>query len=270
MYPYAASGNGLAGGIVPDWAQEDGKLLANLRDPATRARILAAVTGQVPDTSSEMSAGNPDPACRTDPSTVMVLGFRRPELARYNGWRLDAIARDRGQPWAEAMLDLMVAEENRLTKLTFGMSEQNLAMQLARPWVVIGSDAGGQDPARARGLTHPRAYGTFARVLGKYVREDSVLTLEDAVRRMTSATAARLGLADRGLVRPGFRADVVVFDPATVRDVGTYEQPHQLAVGVAHVLVNGVPVWADGRHTGATPGAVVRGPGWTDGRSARR
>jgi dihydroorotase/N-acyl-D-amino-acid deacylase len=265
MYPYAASGNNLAGGIVPGWAEESGRLLDNLRDPTTRRRIVAEMTGRAPS-SSEDGGGVTDPACLTDPAAIMVLGFRDSTLAKYNGWRLDAIARDRGRPWAEAMLDLLLAEQGRLSKLTFGMSEENLAMQLRRPWVVVGSDAGGQDPARARGLTHPRAYGTFARVLGTYVRRDSVLALEDAVRRMTGATAQSLGLRDRGLLREGMRADVVVFDPAAVADLGTYERPHRLARGVSRVWVNGVAVWRDGAHTGATPGRVVRGAGYEPGR----
>lgn len=258
MYPYAASGNNLAGGIVPEWAEENGKLLDNLRDPAARARMLDEMTGRVPSTSSEAAAGTTDPACLTDPAAIMVLGFRTDALRKYNGWRLDAIARDLGKPWAEAMLDLLLAEEGRLSKLTFGMDEANLAMQLARPWVSIGSDAGGFDPDSARGLTHPRAYGTFTRVLGRYAREDRVLTLEDAVRRMTGLPAQQLGLVDRGVLREGAYADVVVFDPAAVRDVATYERPHQPSVGVWDVLVNGVPVWRDGRHTGATPGRAVR------------
>lgn len=262
MYPYAASGNNLAGGIVPEWAEENGRLLDNIRDPHTRARMVAEMTGAAPSASSEASAGSAGAECLTDPAAIMVLGFRTATLAKYNGWRLDAIARDVGKPWAEAMLDLLLAEGPGLSKLTFGMSEANVAMQLARPWVVIGSDAGGLDPDSAKGLAHPRSYGTFVRVLGKYVREDHVLTLEDAVRRMTSATAQALGLRDRGLLREGMYADVVVFDPATVADVGTYERPHQLARGVSHVFVNGVEVWRDGRHTGATPGRVVRGPGY--------
>ena len=258
MYPYVASGNNLAGGIVPEWAEEDGRLLANLADPATRARMLAEMTGATPTASSE--DGGADPACRADPAAILVTGFRTPALARYNGWRLDAIARELGKPWAEAMLDVIAAEENRLSKLTFGMREENVAMQLARPWVSIGSDAGGQDPDSARGLTHPRAYGTFPRVLGKYARDDGVLSLEDAVRRMTALPAQQLGLRDRGLLREGMHADVVVFDPAAVRDLATYERPHQLAAGVAHVFVNGVAVWRDGRHTGATPGRALRRP----------
>jgi dihydroorotase/N-acyl-D-amino-acid deacylase len=263
MYPYPASGNNLAGGIVPEWAEENGRLLDNIRDPGQRARMVAEMTGRVPSTSSEATAGNSDPACLTDPAAIMVSGFRRPELAKYNGQRLDAIARDLGKPWADAMLDLLLAEDGRLSKYTFGMSEENVARQLRSPWVVIGSDAGGQDPDSARGLTHPRSYGTFARILGKYVRADSVLTLEDAVRRMTWGTAQRLGLTDRGLVQAGMHADLVVFDPAAVGDVATYERPHQLSRGVKATYVNGVAVWRDGRHTGATPGRAVRGPGWT-------
>ena len=258
MYPYPASGNNLAGGIVPEWAEENGRLLENLRDPAARARMLDEMTGRVPSTSSEATAGSTDPACLTDPAAIMVLGFRRPELVKYNGLRLDAIARDLGKPWAEAMLDLLLAEEGRLSKLTFGMSEANVAMQLARPWVMIGSDAGGLDPERARGLAHPRSYGTFPRVLGKYARDERVLTLEAAVHRMTWLTAQRLGLAERGQLRAGMLADVVVFDPATVADRATYDRPHQLAVGVRDVFVNGTAVWRDGRHTGATPGRAVR------------
>jgi N-acyl-D-amino-acid deacylase len=131
-------------------------------------------------------------------------------------------------------------------------------MQLRRPWVVIASDAGGWDPDSATSLTHPRAYGTYPRVLGKYVRQDSLFTLEDGVRKMTSAPATRLRLRDRGMLREGMFADVVVFDAATIIDKATFEQPHQLSIGVKHVFVNGVPVVSDGRHTGATPGRVVR------------
>jgi N-acyl-D-aspartate/D-glutamate deacylase len=253
MYPYPASSNGLAS-CFPDWASENGKLLDNLRDPAMRARIHAAMTDTAP--------GAVD-LCQRAPGAVMAIGFTRPEYAKLNGLRLPEIGQALGRPWADAVIDVTVTEQNRLSKITFSMNEANVAMQLRRPWVMIGSDAGGVDPDSARGLTHPRAYGTFARVLGKYVRDDSLLTLEDGVRKMTSFTAERLGLRDRGLVREGFFADLVVFDPARVADRATYAQPHQLAVGVRDVFVNGVGVWRDGRHTGATPGRAVRGPGWT-------
>jgi dihydroorotase/N-acyl-D-amino-acid deacylase len=257
MYPYPVSGNNL-GSCFPDWAQAEGKIMANLRDSTTRARILR-----------EMVATGPGAAqlCQIDgPEVIVVVGFRRPEYRRFNGLRLDQIADSLRVPWNQAVVDLSIAEENRLSKMTSSMSEANVAMQLRRPWVVIGSDAGGFDPDSARGLTHPRAYGTFPRVLGKYVREDSLFTVEEAVRKMTSATALRLGLRDRGLLREGMYADVVLFDPATIADRATYARPHQLAIGVQHVFVNGVQVWRDGRHTNAKPGRVVRGPGWSGGR----
>ena len=135
-------------------------------------------------------------------------------------------------------------------------------MQLRRPWVIIGTDAGSVDPDSAQGLVHPRAYGSYPRILGRYVREEGVLTLEDAVRKMTSAVAERLSLRDRGQLREGMYADIVVFDPATIIDRASFAQPHQLSTGVRDVLVNGVAVLRDGKHTGATPGKVVRGPGY--------
>jgi len=140
------------------------------------------------------------------------------------------------------------------------MSEANVAAMMARPWVVIGSDAGGYDPDSASGLVHPRSYGSFPRVLGKYAREDRIFSLEDAVRKMTWSTAQILGLRERGMIKEGMFADIVVFDPATITDRATFERPHQLSTGVQHVFVNGVSVWKDGRHTGAKPGRAVRGP----------
>jgi N-acyl-D-amino-acid deacylase len=252
MYPYPASANSL-GACIPPWASADGKLLANLRDATIRARIVR----EMGDT-----ARGALPLCQIDgPDVIMVVGLTRPELTKYEGWRLDKIAADRGKPWAETAADLVLAEEGRVGKITFSMNDANVAMQLRRPWVVIGSDAEAHDPAVARGLAHPRAYGTFARILGKYVRQDSVLTLEDAVRRMTSGVAIRLGITDRGLVKSGMFADLVVFDPATIIDRATYERPHQLSVGVRNVLVNGVEVWRDGAPTNALPGRALRGAG---------
>lgn len=254
MYPYPASSNSLAA-CIPPWASADGKLLANLRDPASRLRIVR----EMADTGRDALA-----LCQIDPpGVIMAVGFSRPELLKYEGWRLDRIAADRGAPWAEALVDLVLAEEGRVGKITFSMSEPNVAMQLQRPWVVIGSDAEAHDPATSTGQTHPRAYGTYARILGKYVRDDHVLTLEDAVRKMTWGTAERIGLVDRGIVKPGMYADLVVFDPATIADRATYEKPHQLSVGVRDVLVNGVTVWHDGAATGARPGRAVHGPGWS-------
>ncbi|MEO7647325.1 MAG: D-aminoacylase [Gemmatimonadaceae bacterium] len=255
MYPYPASGNDLSS-CIPDWASADGKLLANLRDSTLRARIV-----------TDMLAGNESDGCAADgPEAMMVVGFERPELRRFEGLRLNQIADSLGRNWAESLVELTLLEENGLGKLNFRMLEENVAYQLAQPWVVIGSDAGGHNPETARGLTHPRAYGTFTRILGKYVRDEGVLRLEDAVRKMTSATAQILGLSDRGLLREGMFADVVIFDPATVRDLATYDRPHQNSVGVRDVWVNGVRVLQNGTHTGAKPGRALRGPGWRRGQ----
>jgi N-acyl-D-amino-acid deacylase len=253
MYPYPASSNALSA-CIPSWASANDSLLPNLRDPAKRARVVREMS----DTTSGANQG-----CQLDgPSVIMVVGITKLELKKYEGWRLDKIAADTKRTWPDALIDLVLAENARVGKITFSMSDANVAMQLAQPWVIIGSDAEAYDPAKAQGMTHPRSYGTFARMLGKYVREDHVLTLEDAVRKMTSATAARLGIRDRGTLRTGMFADVVVFDPATIIDRATYERPHQLAVGVDLVLVNGVAVWRNGAPTNAMPGRALRGAGW--------
>ena len=248
MYPYAASANGLSS-CFPDWVAADGKLMSNLRDPAIRARVVADMT----------RSGACDPERS---SAIAIMGYTKPELKKYEGWRLDQVMKDMHKSAPDAVIELTLAERDQLGKINFSMTEENVAMQLKRPWVVIGSDAGGEDPDSATSLTHPRAYGTFARVLGKYVRTDSLLTLEDAVRKMTSATAARLKLRDRGMLREGMYADITVFDPATIIDKATFEKPHQLSVGVKYVFVNGVAVVSEGKHTGAKPGRAVRGPGW--------
>ncbi|MEP6733553.1 MAG: D-aminoacylase [bacterium] len=254
MYPYPASSNSLSA-CIPSWASANDSLLPNLRDPAKRARIVREMSDTTPGANQ---------GCQLDgPSVIMVVGITRAELKKYEGWRLDRIAADLNRPWADALIDLVLAEQARVGKITFSMSDANVAMQLAQPWVIIGSDAEAFDPAKAQGMTHPRAYGTFARMLGKYVRDEHVLTLEDAVRKMTSATAARLGIRDRGTLKPGMFADVVVFDPLTIADKATYESPHQLAVGVDVVLVNGVAVWRNGAATNAFPGRSLRGAGWT-------
>src|SRR5690606_31960470 len=179
------------------------------------------------------------------------------------GRRLDEIAAERGQDWIEALLDLLVAEGQRISTVYFSMDETNLREQVKRPWVKFSSDAGGFDPAwaKAEGPVHPRAYGTFPRVLRQYVREERLVTLEDAVRKMTSAVAQRLGLRDRGQLSEGLKADVVLFDPAAITDHATFDDPHQLSTGVSHVWVNGVSVVRGGEHTGATPGRFVKGPG---------
>ncbi len=255
MYPYSASGNGLAA-CVPPWAAENGKLLGNLRDPTARERIIREAMDSTP--------GKPVYCQESGPGPIMVVGLlSTPELKQYEGWRLDKIAESMHKSWGETMADIVLISGGRAGKLTFSMSDENVAMQLRRPWVVIGTDAEGFDPATATGLTHPRAYGSYPRLLGKYVREEHVLTLEDAIRKFSSAVAERLSLAERGELRSGMYADVVVFDPATIIDRATYEKPHQLSAGVREVFVNGVEVLRDGVHTGAKPGRALRGPGTT-------
>jgi dihydroorotase/N-acyl-D-amino-acid deacylase len=166
-----------------------------------------------------------------------------------------------GKAWPDALLDLILSEGQVGEAVYFMMSEENVALQMQQPWIKFGTDAGGLDPDSAKGLEHPRAYGSFPRILGRYVREQRVLKLEDAIRKLSSAVATRLSIPDRGLLREGFAADVVVFDPATVADRATFERPHQLSAGIQHVFVNGVAVVRDGKVTGAKPGEVVRGPG---------
>jgi N-acyl-D-amino-acid deacylase len=253
MYPYTASGNSLSA-CVPPWAAENGKLLDNLKNPETRARIIAEAMDTTPHKPVYCQESGPGP--------IMVVGLlSTPSLAKYEGWRLDKIADDMHKSWGETMADMVLVSGGRAGKLTFSMTDENVAMQLRKPWVVIGTDAEGFDPDSAKGLTHPRAYGSYPRLLGKYVREEHVLTLEDAIRKFSSGVAERLSIADRGLLRAGMYADVVVFDPATIIDKATYEKPHQLSVGVREVFVNGVEVLHDGVHTGAKPGRAVRGVG---------
>ena len=247
MYPYPYSGNNL-GTCFPNWASEDGKLFANLREPAVRARIVR-----------EMADSAGESLCQHEgPTAYVVADLRKPEHAKYEGKRLNEIAADMGKPWPEAIVQLVLVEGRDPSKINFSMSEDNVRMQIRNPWVVIGTDAGGVDPDSAKGMVHPRAYGSYARILGRYVRELKLLTLEDAVRRMSGGVAARLGLRDRGLLREGMFADVVVFDDATIIDLATPERPHQISRGVEQVFVNGVQVIRDGRHTGATPGRVLR------------
>jgi len=251
MYPYPFSGNNL-GECFPDWASVDGKLFDNLRDSTTRARMLR-----------EMADPNGAPLCQHEgPTAYMIAGFAKPEYKKYEGKRLSEIAADLGKPWPETIVELTLGENRDLSKINFTMSEDNVQMQIKWPWVVIGTDASGMDPDSSTGVTHPRAYGTYPRILGRYVREAKLFTLEDAVRKMSSAVAARLGLRDRGMLREGMFADVVIFDERAIIDRATPEQPHQLSIGVRHVWVNGVSVLTDGKHTGAKPGRAVRGSGW--------
>ncbi|HKO15593.1 MAG TPA: D-aminoacylase [Gemmatimonadaceae bacterium] len=254
QYPYVAGQNNLSS-CIPPWAHADGKLLERLRDSVTRARIRREMLDEHANFESLCLAATP--------SGVEVVGFGEDSLKKYEGKRLTDIAEAWHEGWADALMDLTLAEHNRLGQVIFIASDSNVAMQVRQPWMKFGTDAEAFDPDSARVATHPRAYGTYPRVLGRFVRDQHVLTLEDAVRKMTGAVADRLSIPDRGQLHEGMYADVVVFDPATIIDRATYEQPHQLSEGVRYVFVNGTAVVSGGRVTGARPGMIVRGPGWT-------
>lgn len=254
MYPYEAAGTGLAA-CVPPWAAADGRLYDNLRDPQMRKRIRDAMADPAPEWENFGALAGPE--------NILIATLSRPELKRFEGCRLSEIAAARGQDWTDTAIDLLAAEGHNVFAFYFMMSDENIRLQLRQPWIKIGTDAGGIDPDRARthGLSHPRAYGTYTRILARYVRDLGVLPIEDAVRKMSSAVADRLGLRDRGLVRAGMLADVVVFDPEAVTDRATYDDPHRLSTGVRQVWVNGERVLRNGEHTGAMPGRRVDGPG---------
>ena len=252
MYPYVAGGTGLSA-CTPPWASENGKLIDNLQNPEMRAKIKAEMNNEHTEWENLcLLAG---------PQNVLVLGLNKPENKQYAGKRLGEIATMMNKSWDDAAMDLLISERQRIGTVYFLMSEDNVKLNLAQPWMKFGTDAGGVDPDSARGLTHPRSYGTFPKILGHYVRDEKVMPLEDAVRKATSAVATRLSIPDRGLLREGFFADIAVFDPTTIIDRSTFEQPHVLSDGVKLVFVNGALVVRDGRHTGAKPGRVLHGPG---------
>jgi len=250
MYPYAASGTGLDS-VLPPWIAEGGTYFETLADPSVQERIRAEVLA--PSGAWEALAHD------IGPEGVMPVGFEQPENLQYAGKRLSEIAAIRGQHWLDAAIDLLLVERQRIFTIYFGMDEANVALGLQQPWVKISTDAGGIDPSWAKDLgpTHPRAYGTYPRVLAKYVREEGLLALEDAIRKMSGAVAARLGLRDRGLLLPGCYTDVVLFDAETIADRATFADAHQLSTGIRDVWVNGTRVVRDGQHTGTTPGRLV-------------
>ena len=194
----------------------------------------------------------------------LLVGLKNEALRIYAGKTLDEVAKLRGKSIQDTAMDLVVEDGSRVQVVYFLMSEENVKRQIALPWVSFGSDASSMAPEGVfvKTSTHPRAYGNFARLLGKYVRDEHVIPMEEAIRKLTSFPAATLRIKERGTLEPGYFADIVVFDPKTIADTSTYEKPHQYAVGVKHVWVNGGQVLKDGEHTGQKPGRVVRGPGW--------
>jgi N-acyl-D-amino-acid deacylase len=246
MYLYTASSTGLSAHI-PSWAHSGGNaaLFKRLKDPETRAKI-----------GKEMRARGAMPR-------TLLVAFRSEKLRPLIGKTLEEVARMRGEDEVETILNLVLEDRSRIGAVFFLMSEENIKKILRLPWVSFGSDAPSMAPEGVflNASTHPRSYGNFARLLGKYVREEKVISLEEAVRRVSGLPATNLGLDRRGLLKEGMFADVVVFDPATIADRATYENPHQYAIGMKHVFVNGVHVLKDGEHTGAKPGRALWGPG---------
>ncbi len=253
MYLYPAGGNSFSSCIPPKYSA-DGKLMENLTNLALRATIVREIHAR--------DAGYENLCEAATPENVMVMGFKKPEYTQFEGKRLSEIAATMNKDWAEVIIDLNVAEHAGLGEILFLMSEENIQKQIRLPWMKFGTDAESHDPATAVGMTHPRAYGNFTRLLGKYVRNERVTPLEDAVRKASAAVATRLSLTDRGVLKQGLKADIVIFDPNTIIDNATFEKPHQLSTGMRDVFVNGIAVVRDGRHTGAKPGVVVRGPGY--------
>jgi N-acyl-D-amino-acid deacylase len=259
MYAYTAAGTGLDA-CLPPWTEDGGypALFKRLRDPATRAKIAA----QVKVNSNEwenlyLAAGSPD--------RIITVGFKSEKLKPLTGKTLAEIAKMRGKDPIETIMDLIAEDESRIDSIYFLMSEENVKKEIAKPWISFGSDEASQAPEGVflKANPHPRAYGNFARVLGKYARDEKVITLPEGIRRMSALPATNLGLDRRGSLKEGMFADVVVFDPATIADRATFEKPHQYAVGMKHVFVNGVQVLKDGEHTGAKPGRALWGPGKT-------
>lgn len=264
MYTYAAANTGLTASLPP-WASEGGlnALIERLGDPATRERIVAEMKTPAEGWQNFLldSGGA---------QGVLVTGVKTDALKPLQGKYLDEIARRWGTSPEDAIIDLIVADRSRIDAIYFVMSEENVARSVSLPWMSFGSDAAAVAP-EGRVLqrpAHPRAYGTFARVLGKYARDEQRLSLGEAVRKLAALPADNLGIRDRGRLAEGHFADVVVFDPAKIADLATFEEPHRLSVGVEHVFVNGVQVLEHGQHTGATPGRVVHGPGYTGPRDA--
>jgi len=262
-YAYPAWFNTMSA-FIPPWVHDGGvdKLVERLKDPKVRERIRKDM--QTPsDTWDNEWQEIPGP------DAILISVVANPQLQSLQGKTLTQIAQERGKDPIDTLMDLLVEDHGFTYCAVFGMSEPDIAFALKQPWTSIDNDSQGTAPDGILGKDHPhpRAYGTFPRILRKYVREEHVLTLEDAIRKFTSLPAQRMRLSDRGVVKQGMWADLVVFDPGVVRDLATFENPNQLSIGMAYVLVNGVPVVADGRMTDALPGKVLRGPGY-HGRQA--
>ncbi len=257
-YAYTAWFNSFSA-FVPPWAHDggDAKLIERMKDPATRARIRKDMNTPTTEWDNEWLA-------IPGPESILLCVVQNPALRPLQGKTLAQAAAERHQDPLDALLDILIEDKAFTAVAVFGMDEADVALALQQPWVSIDNDSQGTAPAGILGQEHPhpRAYGTFPRILRKYVREEHRLTLQDAIRKFTSLPAQRLGLTERGVLKQGLWADVVIFDPEQIHDVATFENPNQLSVGMEYVLVNGVPVIAGGKATQALPGKVLRGPGY--------
>ncbi len=258
MYTYVAGATGL-NAAVPPWVQEGGydKWMERLQDPNIRARVIAEMQAPAQGWESLMQAA-------ASPDNMLLIGFKNDSLKYLQGKTLSEIAQMRNTSPEETVLDLIIQDGSRVGTVYFLMSEENVKKQIALPWMSFGSDAGSTAPEGVflSSSTHPRSYGNFARVLSKYVREEQVISLEEAIYKLTTLPATNLKIARRGVLKTGYYADLAIFDPSKIQDHATFDNPRQYATGMQHVFVNGTQVLKDGEHTGALPGQVVRGPGY--------
>ena len=257
-YTYPAGSTGLTASMPP-WVQDGGfdAMLKRLKDPATRRRIAREMRRESKEWENMyLGAGTPD--------NILLVEFKNEKLKPLTAKTLGDVARLRNKPPEETAMDLILEDESRIGTVYFTQSEEHLRKKIALPWVTFCSDSPSLAPEGLflKSSVHPRAYGSFARLLGKYVRDEKVIPLAEAIRRLAALPAQTLKVEARGMLKAGYFADVVVFDPARIQDHATFEKPHQYATGMLHVFVNGVQVLKDGEHTGAKPGRFVKGPGW--------
>jgi N-acyl-D-amino-acid deacylase len=258
MYNYTAGATGLDA-AMPPWVQEGGleSWIERLKDPVIRERLAIEMSTPSDDWENlYLATGSAD--------KVLLSGFKNPDLKYLTGKSLAEVSVLRGTSPEITMMDLVIEDGSRVGTVYFIMSEENIKKKIAQPWMAFGSDAGSMAPEGVFLLSnpHPRAYGNFSRLLGKYVRDEQVISLAEAVRRLTSFPAGNLKIQDRGTLAEGYYADIAIFDPATISDQATFAKPHQYATGMSHVIINGVPVLLNGEHTGATPGRFIKGPGF--------
>jgi N-acyl-D-amino-acid deacylase len=258
MYTYPAAATGLDASMPP-WVQEGGleQWRKRLQDPAIRKRVKQEMMTPTDKWESlYLSAGSP--------RKVLLLSFKNESLKKYTGKTLAEVSQIMGESPEETAMDLVIQDNSRVGTAYFVMSEENIRKQIVLPWVSFGSDEESSSPEGVftKYQQHPRAYGTFARVLAKYVRKEKLISLELAVRKLSALPAENLGIKQRGHIRVGYFADIAIFDPQTIQDHATFDKPRQYATGMVHVFVNGIQVLKNGEHTGAKPGRVVRGPGW--------